>query len=186
MSPRRIRILAAVLALAGAAAAAGAGLLVAGEAAPQQQETEASQHETQAAGAPAPRLAGVDPVTSERVALRSFRGRPVVLAVWASWCSECAEGADALRRFAARHSEAAVVGLDYQDTPAGAADFYRRWRWRHPSIGDPDGALASRLGLTTLPASLVYNRRLRLVVRLEGPQSLNALEAALQSAKSSS
>jgi thiol-disulfide isomerase/thioredoxin len=182
MAARRVRILAALLALAGAGAIAVAGVLVAVDDGTSERTTTqpAEGGAGPVAGAPAPRLAGVDPVTGERV--RLARGKPLFLTVWASWCDDCAEGAAALARFAARHSEAIVVGLDYQDTPAGATGAYREWGWEHPSIADSDGRLTARLGVSTMPTTFVYNRRLRLVARLEGPQSLRRLEAALRRA----
>jgi thiol-disulfide isomerase/thioredoxin len=186
MTARRIRVIAAFVGVAGAAAIAAAGVLVAADGGASQEATTAPVDEADSrpiAGAPAPRLEGVDPVTGERVELR--RGKPLFLTVWASWCEDCPAGAQALARFAARHSEAAVVGIDYQDTAAGAKAAYRDWGWRHPSIADSDGQLASRLGVSTIPTTFVYNRRLRLVTRLEGPQSVRRLEAALRRARRS-
>jgi thiol-disulfide isomerase/thioredoxin len=186
MAARRFRVFAAALALAGAAAIAVAGVLVAGDArAPEKQSTTTADGDSASvAGARAPRLDGTDPLTGERVRVR--RGKPVLVTVWASWCAACAKAAPALARFVGRHGDAAVVGLDYQDTSTGARAAYREWGWEHPSIADPDGRLAARLGVATMPTTFVYNRDLRLVTRLEGPQSLRRLEAALRRARRAS
>ncbi len=116
----------------------------------------------------APSLEGRDPVTGETVRLADFRGTPIVINVWASWCPGCNEEAEDLRAFAEAHPEAVVLGLDYQDTVAGAKDFYRKWGWRHPSIADAAGTKAAALGLVGLPTTYFLDARHRVVAQIVG------------------
>jgi thiol-disulfide isomerase/thioredoxin len=182
---RALRILAALAALLGLGAVALAGLLLSADrgAAPTGRPTTTEGEDEVIAGAPAPRLAGTDPVTGERARLATFRGKTVVVHVWASWCLPCAEEATALARFAAAHRDAAVLGIDYQDTVSGAKAFYKRFRWRHPSIFDSDGRLAARLGLVDLPTTFFLDRRHRLVTSVAGPATRAELEDGLEEAK---
>ncbi len=131
---------------------------------------------------PGIRLAGTDPITGARVDLAQFAGKPVVVNVWASWCAGCNEEAADLKRLAREHPEAQVVGLDFQDTREGARAFYRRWGWRHPSIFDPDGKLASRLALQGLPSTYVLDSEHRVVSRIVGATDLAGFEQALRQA----
>jgi thiol-disulfide isomerase/thioredoxin len=131
---------------------------------------------------PAIRLAGTDPITGARVDLARFADKPVVVNVWASWCAGCNEEAADLARLARDHPEAQVVGLDIQDTREGARAFYRRWGWRHPSIFDPSGKLASRLALQGLPSTYVLDSEHRVVARIVGATDLDGFEEALQKA----
>src|SRR5712691_3018086 len=111
-------------------------------------------------------LAGTDPVTGRHVDLAAFRGRPIVLNVWGSWCSGCnAEAAD-LERFAQTHPDVQVVGVDTQDTSGGAKAFYRRWGWHHPSIADPQGALAAQLAIQGTPTTFFLNARHEIVTSI--------------------
>jgi thiol-disulfide isomerase/thioredoxin len=127
-------------------------------------------------------LAGTDPITGASVDLARFAGKPVVVNVWASWCAGCNEEAADLARLARAHPEAQVVGLDIEDTREGARAFYRRWGWRHPSIFDPSGKLASKLGFQGLPSTYVLDSEHRVVSRIVGATDLAGFEEALRQA----
>jgi thiol-disulfide isomerase/thioredoxin len=127
-------------------------------------------------------LAGTDPITGARVDLERFAGKPVVVNVWASWCPGCNEEAADLAEFARAHPEAQVVGLDIRDTRDDARAFYRRWGWRHPSIYDPSGTLASRLALQGLPSTYVLDSEHRVASRIVGATDRAGFEEALRQA----
>ena len=128
------------------------------------------------------KLARTDLITGARVDLAQFAGKPVVVNVWASWCPGCNDEASDLAEFAHEHPEAQVVGLDIRDTRDDARAFYRRWGWRHPSIFDPSGELASRLGLQGLPSTFVLDSDHRIVSRIVGATDLAGFEEALRQA----
>ena len=131
-------------------------------------------------------LAGTDPVTGRSVDLASYRGTPLVLNVWGSWCPGCnAEAAD-LARFARSHPNVQVVGIDTQDTSSAAKSFYRKWGWRHPSIADPKGELAARLGVQGYPTTFFLNARHQVVTQIIGATSLAGFEQGLAAASSRS
>lgn len=128
----------------------------------------------------APALEGEDPITGERVSLAEFRGKPVVINVWASWCPGCIEEAADLREFAEAHPEAVVLGIDFQDTRAGAKDFYREWGWTHPSIWDVSGIMASTLGLVGMPTTYFLDERHRIVTQVVGATDRAGFERGLE------
>lgn len=131
-------------------------------------------------------LAGTDPVTGRSVDLASYRGTPLVLNVWGSWCPGCnAEAAD-LARFARSHPNVQVIGIDTQDTSSGAKSFYRKWGWQHPSIADPKGELAARLGVQGYPTTFFLNARHQVVTQIIGATSLAGFEHGLAAATSRS
>lgn len=134
---------------------------------------------------PAPDLTGEDPITGRTVSLADFSGKPVVVNVWASWCPGCNEEAADLREFAAAHREAIVLGLDFQDTRAGAQDFYRRWKWTHPSIWDASGTKAAALGLIGMPTTYFLDERHRIVAQVVGATDRAGFERGLALAKQS-
>jgi len=135
--------------------------------------------------APVSDLAGEDPITGRTVRLADFSGKPVVINVWASWCPDCNEEAADLRDFAAAHPEAVVLGLDFQDTRAGAREFYRRWRWTHPSIWDVSGTKTSALGLVGMPTTYFVDERHRIVAQVVGATDRAGFERGLELAKQS-
>jgi thiol-disulfide isomerase/thioredoxin len=130
-------------------------------------------------------LAGIDPVTGDEVSLADFAGKPVVLNVWASWCPGCNDEAADLREFAAAHPEVAVVGIDFQDSRAGARAFYDRWQWEHPSIFDVSGAMTGSIGLLGLPTTVFLDERHRIRARVVGATDRVGFERGLELATAS-
>jgi thiol-disulfide isomerase/thioredoxin len=134
---------------------------------------------------PAPELAGEDPITGKTVRLADFSGKRVVVNVWASWCPGCNEEAADLRDFAAAHPEIVVLGLDFQDTRAGAKAFYRRWGWTHPSIWDVSGTKTSAIGLIGMPTTYFLDDRHRIVAQVVGATDRAGFERGLELATQS-
>jgi thiol-disulfide isomerase/thioredoxin len=132
----------------------------------------------------APEVSGEDPITGEDVALADFRGKPVVINIWASWCPGCIEEAADLREFAADHPEAVLLGVDFQDTSSGAREFYARWGWRHPSIFDSSGSQTAQLGLFGLPTTLFLDADHRIAARVVGATDRAGFERGLELATS--
>jgi thiol-disulfide isomerase/thioredoxin len=141
---RRVLVVAAAVLLVGGVIAVG---LIAGA---RQEAPEVAIAE----GPPVPALSGTDPVTGAAIAVRDFRGRPLVINVWASWCTGCRAEAPDIKRFTETHPQVGFLGIDVTDTPAAARDFVARYGWTHPSIADPQGRLAARLGLRGLPTTV--------------------------------
>jgi len=176
LSRRRLGILAAVVAVA-AVAVTGTVLAIGNR------STRSTAEPVVASSSrDAPDLSGTDPVTGKEVSLAAFAGRPVVINVWASWCSGCNEEAADLRAFAAAHPEAQLIGVDTQDAKGAARAFYRRWRWRHPSISDPHGELAAKLGLQGLPTTIFLDREHHIVARIVGATDRAGFENGLRQA----
>jgi thiol-disulfide isomerase/thioredoxin len=131
-----------------------------------------------------PEVSGEDPITGEDVALADFRGKPVVINIWASWCPGCIEEAADLREFAADHPEAVLLGVDFQDTFGGAREFYERWGWKHPSIFDSSGSQTAQLGLFGLPTTLFLDAEHRIAARVVGATDHAGFERGLELATS--
>lgn len=157
-SRRRLAVAVAVVALA---AVLAAGVVAARQTGPAVAVRGAGTGEPVA-------LSGVEVRTGRTIDLNEFRGRPVVINIWASWCPGCNAEAAALGRFARAHPEAAVVGVNLQDSTAAALGFYDRHGWTFPSISDPDGRLAFGLGLQGTPTTIVLDAEHREVARIIG------------------
>jgi thiol-disulfide isomerase/thioredoxin len=113
-------------------------------------------------------LRGSDVLTGKEVALADFAGKPVVVNIWASWCPGCNAEAAALARFAEAHPRVAFLGIDFQDSREAAREFYARYGWEFPSIFDPDGELARRLGLRGTPTTIFLDAEHREAARIVG------------------
>lgn len=137
-------------------------------------------------GDPGLQLSGVDPITGADVDLAQFAGKPVVINFWASWCPGCYAEAPALVRFAGKHPEAQVVGINLQDTQAGARDFHGQFALPFPSIADPNGEIGARLRLQGMPTTIFLDAEHREVARIVGETDEAGFENGLRRALDSS
>lgn len=133
-------------------------------------------------GGDAVSFSGTDPITGETVSLSDYAGTPLVINVWGSWCAGCIAEAEDLRRFAEDHPEVQLVGVNLQDSQGAARDFYEEWRWTHPSVFDPDGAIAFSLGLQGTPTTFFTDREHRVVTRIVGETDYDGFVQAMRAA----
>ncbi len=129
-------------------------------------------------------LSGRDVLTGRDIDLARFSGKPVVINIWASWCPGCNAEAEALARFARAHREAAFVGVNFQDSANAARRFYDEYGWTFPSIADPDGEIAFRLGLQGTPTTIFLDATHREVTRIVGETDEAGFADALRQATS--
>lgn len=119
-----------------------------------------------------------------KATLESLHGKPALINFWASWCDPCREEAREIERFdRSLHGRAALVGVDYTDERAGALSFMRQYHWTFPVLSDPNGTAGARYGFSGLPTTVVLDPRGRIVETLRGPQKVEALRQALNSAR---
>jgi thiol-disulfide isomerase/thioredoxin len=128
-------------------------------------------------------LSGGEPISGSPVSLSNYAGNRIVLSMWASWCTGCYAEARAPATFEHSHPQAHVIGVDIQDSRAGAKAFYRRFGRRPPSIFDPTGAVAARFQLQGLPATLFLDRRDHVAARILGETDLAGFEAGFRRAQ---
>lgn len=96
--------------------------------------------------------------------LAAFRGKVVVLNVFASWCSPCQAEAAILDREQAtlvRHN-ATIIGVTYEDTTSASEAFVRQEHITYPVLRDIDGSFARAWGIDGIPETFVLNRQGRI------------------------
>jgi len=93
--------------------------------------------------------------------LADYRGKVVVLNMWASWCTPCREEVPLLQktqdRIAARGGT--VLGIDTQDASADALQFLRARDATFPSLRDRDRSYVHEFGVTGYPETFLIDRR---------------------------
>src|SRR6476620_4717726 len=108
------------------------------------------------------------------LSLDSFRGKPVVVAVWGSWCSPCRAGApDVVAAAQELGDRAQFVGVNIRDaSPDQAKAFVRTFDVPYPSYFSPrgDALLASRgtLSPNAIPSFVVLDAQGRVAASIIG------------------
>jgi thiol-disulfide isomerase/thioredoxin len=124
--------------------------------------------------------------------LASFRGRPLVINVWASWCSPCRKEAASLERLA--WSEAAsgfaIIGISTDDDRAAAVLWLKQSNatLSHFIDSGPQWPLENTLGASSIPLTVLVDASGRVVARFQGarewdtPESIRMIERAFAGA----
>lgn len=130
----------------------------------------------------APNISGPDVTDpSKTVSLEDFRGKPVVVQVWASWCPICNEEAPDIAAFQKDNPDVAFVGVNVEDTQSEALAYKQRHGLAHESdIADPDREVEGQLGLTGQPNSVLIDEQGRIVQIFPGAVAKEQLEEALK------
>jgi cytochrome c biogenesis protein CcmG/thiol:disulfide interchange protein DsbE len=103
--------------------------------------------------------------------LQSFRGKVVVLNVFASWCQPCKAQTAALEQaqaVIAGHG-ATVLGVTYEDHPAASEAFVRAMQITYPVLRDTTGRFGRSFGITGVPETFIIDRRGRIAAVLRSP-----------------
>jgi thiol-disulfide isomerase/thioredoxin len=132
------------------------------------------------AGTAAPESAFQNP-DGETTSLAAFRGKPVLLNLWATWCAPCVKELPTLDALAQREGDRLKVLTVSQDMEGRAKveAFFAKGKYRKLEAWlDPEIALMSDLGVSTLPTTILYDASGREVWRLAGDKDWAGAEAA--------
>ncbi len=92
--------------------------------------------------------------TGDSVSFVELEGTPLVVNFWASWCTACIYEHPSLTRAWRRWErtgEIRILGIVYQDTPAGARRFLSRYGGGWTQLLDPGSRTAIDFGLYGVP-----------------------------------
>jgi thiol-disulfide isomerase/thioredoxin len=110
------------------------------------------------AGQAAPAIPFLDPKDAPAT-LATFRGKPLLVNLWATWCAPCIQEMPTLDALAGREAarfRTIVVSQDLSGRKPVAA-FFAKEKFKHlePYL-DPDGVLGTAVGTGTLPTTIFY------------------------------
>jgi len=112
--------------------------------------------------------------------LQDFRGKVVLLNLWATWCPPCREEMPTLDRLQARLGgpgfEVVAVSIDRDGLPA-VQEFYLQTAIKQLRVYlDKSGEASANLGATGIPTTLLIDRESREIGRKIGPAEWDSPE----------
>ncbi len=115
------------------------------------------------------------------VSLADFRGKPVVVNVWATWCPPCVRELPALVRAQAEHPEIRFVFVAQENAAQRVRAFLLSQHLAPRNVLlDADGTVAARFRARALPTTLFFDARGRLAAARMGALSAATLAQRLE------
>ena len=105
--------------------------------------------------------------------LADYRGRWVLVNLWASWCIPCRAEAPALEKFQREHGgpRFTVLGIDSRDLSGDGSDFVEEFGLTYPQLRDNDGDAAHDYGTTGVPENYLVDPTGTVRLHVPGPVS---------------
>ncbi|HET6608828.1 MAG TPA: TlpA disulfide reductase family protein [Rhodopila sp.] len=113
--------------------------------------------------------------------LTDFKGRGMVVNLWATWCVPCIEEMPSLAALSKALAPADIAVLPLS-SDRGGASVVSAWFSEHeitglPVLIDPKGALAHAFGVRGIPTTFIVNTANQQVAKLEGAADWSTQEA---------
>lgn len=123
--------------------------------------------------------------------LSSYRGKPLIINVWASWCGPCKQETASLERLAWLDpgGHFAMIGISTDDYPEKARAWLRQSNATINHYIDDKLMLEHMLGATNLPLTVLVDANGRVIEKIYGarewdsPQSLQLIRKAFRNPK---
>lgn len=96
---------------------------------------------------------------SRSIAIKSLRGRPLVINFWASWCDPCKQEASVLAAAAKSLGGVRFLGVQILDGRDEGMLYERRYKIPYESVRDARGGVAKTYGVTGVPETVFIDAR---------------------------
>jgi len=122
-------------------------------------------------GVPAPNftLPGLD---GKMVSLADYKGKVVLLNIWATWCSPCVEEMPSMeklyQKLKGENFEILAVSIDSLGLKV-VAPFMKKYKLTFPALIDPEGTIRISYKTTGIPESFIIDKDGILVKKIIGP-----------------
>jgi cytochrome c biogenesis protein CcmG/thiol:disulfide interchange protein DsbE len=119
---------------------------------------------------------------ARKASLADYRGKVVILSLWASWCPPCREELPLLQKI---HKQlepqgGVVLGVATKDAKEEALAEIRDFHGTFPSLHDPRGRYFDALKATGLPETVVIDRRGKIVLTYRGAVTRSWIEQVVK------
>ncbi len=102
----------------------------------------------------------------------AYRGKPLIINVWASWCGPCREEIGSLERLSRRFGgkQLNVIGISTDDDANAAAAFIKESKLTFTNYLDSNVRLENMLGANTIPLTILVDEHGRIIEKIHGFQ----------------
>ena len=99
-----------------------------------------------------------------------FKGKPLIINVWASWCRPCRSEMGSLNRLARRYGgkQFNVIGISTDDDGNAAASFIQNSKITFENFLDSNVLLENMLGANTIPLTILVDASGRVLDKVHG------------------
>ena len=107
-----------------------------------------------------------------------YRGKPLVINVWASWCGPCRAEMGSLERLARRYGgkQFNVIGISTDDYSNAAAAFIKKSGVTFENYLDSKVFLENMLGANTIPLTILVDAQGRVLDKVHGAHEWDSPE----------
>jgi thiol-disulfide isomerase/thioredoxin len=109
--------------------------------------------------------------------LNSFRGRPLLINVWASWCGPCKQEMASLERLAWREQSFAIIGISTDDYADKARSLLKGTNATISHFIDHDLQMENMLGASRLPLTVLVAADGRILQKIYGARQWDDADA---------
>ena len=121
-------------------------------------------------------------LNGKEVSLAGYRGKVVLVNVWATWCPPCRQEMPSMQRlyekFKGENFEILAVSIDSERSEA-VASFMREMNLAFPALVDPGETIKPLYGITGVPESFIIDKKGIVVEKIIGPINWATPEAFL-------
>jgi len=108
-------------------------------------------------------------LTGYSLMLSDYRGKPLIINVWASYCSPCLAEMGSLERLQKRYSkDFNLIGISIDDYPDRAKVFLRKAKTTFPHYIDHELKLENMLGANSIPLTVLIDAQGRVLHKVRG------------------
>jgi thiol-disulfide isomerase/thioredoxin len=107
-----------------------------------------------------------------------YKGKPLIINVWASWCGPCRAEMGSLERLARRYGgkQFNVIGISTDDDGKAAAAFIKKSKVTFENFLDSKVFLENMLGANTIPLTILVDAQGKVLEKARGPYEWDSPE----------
>jgi len=116
-------------------------------------------------------------LTGSSAFISEYRGKPLIINIWASYCGPCLAEMGSLERLSQRYGDQFnIIGISIDDYRDRADEFLGKAETTFPHYIDRNLQLENMLGAKTIPVTVLVDEESRVLKRVHGAQEWDSTE----------